>query len=198
LVHNLRRRLHEAEARLQWIAITDELTGLHNRRYLMQRLTAEIKRTTREQRPLACILFDLDHFKRVNDTFGHAAGDRVLQEVAATARRQCRESDILSRYGGEEFVVVLPGTDRRGARDTAERLRQAIQETSIVLNTGRTLSVSASFGVAVLDWNPGEREDVDMILLKCADDALYQAKAKGRNRVEVVDKCSLDPENNLS
>lgn len=189
LVHHLRLRLHEAEARLQQMAITDELTGLHNRRYLMQRLSAEIKRMGRDRRSLACIHFDLDHFKRVNDTFGHAAGDRVLQEVAATARRQFRESDILSRSGGEEFVALLPGTDRQGARETAERLRQSIVETPIALDDGRSISVSASFGVAVLDCDPDDGGDAGTGLLKCADDALYQAKAKGRNRVECASDC---------
>lgn len=184
LVRHLRRRLQEAEAKLRQMAVTDELTGLHNRRYLMQRLAAEVKRMGREQQPLACISFDLDHFKKVNDTYGHPVGDLVLKEVAAAAQRQCRESDILSRSGGEEFMVILPGTDAEGARHTAERLRQAIGNTPIVLDDGRSLNVSASFGVAVLDRGPGEGTNAGTLLLKHADDALYQAKAKGRNRVE--------------
>lgn len=183
LVHRLRRRLVDAEMKLQQLAITDELTGLRNRRYLMQRLRAELKQMRRDFRPLSCILFDLDHFKRINDTFGHAAGDRVLQAVAATTRNLCRENDILGRYGGEEFMAVLPGTPPEGAMEIAERWRQTLMNTPVFLPDGEEVRVTASFGVAWIHELTVEPDGDEMALLKRTDDALYQAKAAGRNRV---------------
>lgn len=193
LMHNLRRRLLEAEAKLRQIAIIDELTGLHNRRYLMQRLQAEMKRMSRDSRPFSCILFDLDHFKQVNDTYGHAAGDLVLQAVGATTRQQCRENDIPSRSGGEEFVVLLPGTPLEGALETAERLRQAIMTKMTELDDGRAVRVTASFGVATIEKNQIEHLDAGATLLKYADNALYRAKDKGRNRVECRSESDTQP-----
>lgn len=188
LVSRMRRRLLEAEAKLQKMAVTDALTGLKNRRYLMDRLHSELKQMRRVAKPLSCILFDLDHFKRINDTFGHATGDRVLQAVAATAREQCRENDILGRFGGEEFMILLPGTSIEGARGTADRLRNAISDCQVALPDGKVLpNFTASFGVSwiqELKQEPGEEETA---LFKRADDALYRAKENGRNRVESTD-----------
>ena len=127
LVRALHRRLDAAEARIVEMAITDELTGLHNRRYIGQRLREELARSQRNGRPCSCILFDIDFFKRVNDTHGHAAGDEVLRGVAAAAREALRQSDLLGRWGGEEFLAVLPDTDlarrRRHGRAAAPGAR---------------------------------------------------------------------------
>ncbi|BCA79075.1 diguanylate cyclase [Desulfuromonas sp. AOP6] len=183
LVHGLRVRLVEAEDRLHRLAVTDELTGLKNRRYLMERLRIEIKRAVRYQKPLACIMFDLDHFKRVNDSYGHEVGDRVLRTVADIAELCRRESDTLSRFGGEEFMIMLPETDEQGAAAVAERLRKQIAGNSIMLLDGRVLQITASFGVAGLRQVEGGVEQAEKDLFLRVDNALYEAKAKGRNRV---------------
>jgi diguanylate cyclase (GGDEF)-like protein len=185
LMNLLRGRLKRAEQKLQQIAITDELTGLKNRRYLLERLHAELVRMGRNGRPLACIIFDLDHFKQVNDTFGHQAGDEALREIASHVQEQCRANDILSRFGGEEFVVLLPDTDPAGAREIAERLRRTILSCRINLADGQVLTLSASFGVAGLAKAPRNIDQAEVDLLNRADGALYRAKAGGRNRVEV-------------
>ncbi|MBE0597037.1 MAG: diguanylate cyclase [Desulfuromonadales bacterium] len=186
LVHQFGRRLEKTEARLQQMAVTDELTGLKNRRYLVERLRSEVKQAHRDLKPVSCILFDLDHFKSINDRFGHEVGDQVLRTVADTAKDQCRETDILSRFGGEEFVMILPNTNLEGAMEVAERLRLAIMAQKIILSDGRVLTFTASFGVAWM-LPPGlvAGED-EASLLKRADDGLYLAKGNGRNRVEAV------------
>ena len=184
LFTRLSRQLKAAGEKLRHIAITDEMTGLKNRRYLMDRLRVELKHLQRTSRPLACIMFDLDHFKRINDTYGHEVGDRILQEVATAASHQCRESDILSRFGGEEFVIVLPDTTLDGAKVIAERLRQAVASCRVTLTEGEILLVTASFG---LTWIKECQQDVDAAatsLLKRVDDALYVAKSQGRNQIE--------------
>ncbi|MFO7576091.1 MAG: diguanylate cyclase [Pelovirga sp.] len=183
LFNRLSRQLKAAGDKLLHIAITDELTGLRNRRYLMERLRAELKQLRRTSRPLACIMFDLDHFKQVNDTHGHEVGDRILQEVAAAARQQCRESDILSRFGGEEFVVVLPDTTLAGAMAIAERLRQAVAACRVTLAQGESVSVTASFGVTWMEELQQEVAAAATTLLRQVDDALYAAKEQGRNRI---------------
>lgn len=183
LFTRLSLQLKAAGEKLQHIAITDELTGLRNRRYLMDRLRVELKQLQRTSRPLACIMFDLDHFKKINDTCGHEVGDRILQEVATAASCQCRESDILSRFGGEEFLTILPDTTLDGAKAIAERLRQAVASCRVTLAKGETLSATASFGVT---WMEECQQDVDAAattLLKRVDDALYAAKDQGRNRI---------------
>jgi diguanylate cyclase (GGDEF)-like protein len=185
LVSSLHRRLNAAEARIVEMAITDELTGLHNRRFTEQRLKEELIRSQRHDRRTSCILLDIDLFKQVNDTFGHAAGDAVLRRLATAAVAVLRESDLLGRWGGEEFLAVLPETDLAGAQVMAERLRQAI-EAMRVEHEGRLLSVTVSLGVAEAPagFDPDAR-DADRLVAR-ADEALYRAKAAGRNRVEVA------------
>jgi diguanylate cyclase (GGDEF)-like protein len=142
----------------------------------------ELLRTKRYGGNLAVLMMDLDHFKKINDTHGHSVGDKALKLVAATCRAALREIDIFARYGGEEFVVALPETSLERAVRVAERLRQALGETSITPETTESLHITMSIGVAVT--GPG---CVDLkTLLKRADEALYTAKSKGRNRVEVV------------
>jgi two-component system, cell cycle response regulator len=171
-----RTTLYEQAERL---ATTDGLTGLMNRRTLNAQLTARVREAQRYRRPLSLLLVDIDHFKKVNDTHGHPAGDAVLRGVAAVARAQARETDVVARYGGEEMAVVLPETDAAGARAIAERLRAAVEGTAHATEHG-TLRVTISVGVAT--W-PGGGQSADE-LLTTADRALYRAKQTGRNRVE--------------
>jgi len=181
LVAHLQRRLAAAEERVREMAITDELTGLRNRRHILQRLAEEASRSRRNGRPLSVAIFDVDHFKRVNDEHGHDAGDAVLRAVAAMAVRALRASDLVARYGGEEFLVLLPETDAVGASVIAERVRAWI-EAMRVDHDLIALAVTASFGLATLDptsaGNGGEQE-----LVTRADAALYRAKASGRNQI---------------
>ena len=169
-------RLHEI---VQRQAITDELTGLVNRRRFLAALEAEIVRATRLGGALSVVLADLDDFKRVNDRFGHPAGDVVLLAFAELIRAHVREVDVAGRLGGEEFSILLPETDLLGAAAGAERLRYALAERPLELE-GRTLEVTASFGVAQLA--PGQSADE---LLQAADTALYRAKEQGKNRVSL-------------
>jgi diguanylate cyclase (GGDEF)-like protein len=171
------RRWAEAARRLGQ-ANTDSLTGLFNRRKGWEVLEYEIVRSERYRRPLSIILLDIDHFKTVNDTHGHLAGDRVLQAVANGARETIRSVDILIRWGGEEFVVLLPETDLEAALLTAERLRAAIAEIRIKV-PNEELSVTASIGVTRKDENTPDLET----FIARADQALYIAKYKGRNQV---------------
>ncbi len=185
LAASLHRRLNVAEARILEMAVTDDLTGLHNRRYTGQRLQEELARSKRHGRRCSCVLLDIDLFKHVNDTHGHAAGDAVLRGLAAATHLALRESDLLGRWGGEEFLAVLPETDREGARAIAERLRQAIEAMRVDYQ-GKQLSVTASLGVA--DALPGQDPDARDAerLVARADEALYRAKTGGRNRIEVA------------
>lgn len=165
-----RSRLHEREA------ITDALTGLYNRRWLDQRLPRLIARHLRSQRPLSLLAVDIDHFKRFNDDFGHATGDRVLALAATTVLEQLRPTDLAVRYGGEEFFVVLPETPLEGALIAAERLRLRI---AAARAQGVERTVTVSIGVAQLV----PPEDAAALMAR-ADQKLYVAKASGRNRVE--------------
>ena len=164
---------------VQQLASTDGLTGLNNRRHFVELAKREFGRARRYQRPLAAIMMDIDHFKQVNDTYGHAAGDQVLRVIAERCRKAVRDIDILGRYGGEEFVVLLLETDLDGACHVAERLHTAIISQPIHTGEGLELYVTASLGVAQKDENTISLE----MLIARADQALYVAKHKGRNRV---------------
>lgn len=156
----------------------DPLTGMPNRRALMERLHQEWDRTVRHGRQLSFVMADIDHFKQVNDTYGHGTGDRMLQAVANTIVRQCRKSDLPARYGGEEFAIIVPEETAPGAGLLAERCRQAIG--SIRLLAGNeTITTTASFGVADSDGLCSYD-----VLVSRADAALYQAKEAGRNMVQ--------------
>ena len=171
--------------RLEHSSDTDGLTGCHNRRYLQQRLLQEIAGAQRKQHNLCCILFDIDYFKSINDTYGHLAGDQVLIEFAQRLRRQLRLNDVFARYGGEEFAALLPETSINDALTLAERMREKIRE-PMLLDSG-TLTVTVSAGVC--EYIPqavdtlSSPETLGKNLLNAADEALYQAKATGRNRV---------------
>jgi diguanylate cyclase (GGDEF)-like protein len=159
---------------------TDELTSLPNRRAFSEALTHEIQRAKRYGTPLSLALFDLDHFKQVNDTHGHPAGDRVLVAVARAVERNLRESDVFARVGGEEFVVLLPNTNEEGAIDFAERLRATLQTIS-PLAIAVDAQISASFGV--VEYEHASNDPTGEDLIAAADAALYNAKWLGRNRV---------------
>ncbi|MEL7487743.1 MAG: PleD family two-component system response regulator, partial [Pseudomonadota bacterium] len=164
------------------MAVTDQLTGLYNRRYLASHLTAMFDRAFWTGRPLSIMVMDLDHFKAVNDTHGHDAGDKVLQAFAACIRASLRGIDLACRYGGEEFLIAMPDTDKRFASLVAERLRKEVEAQEIVLNGGRdTLNVTVSIGIASSEDGP--KDDTAQKLIKRADEALYTAKSSGRNRV---------------
>jgi diguanylate cyclase (GGDEF)-like protein len=177
----LRRCMAElgvANRKLQQAALTDALTGLFNRRYALDRLDREWAIATRAGTPLACLVIDIDHFKRVNDTHGHDVGDHVLQATAAVLRDTLRQGDVVCRLGGEEFVVIGPGMDRDQATACAERLRAAAERNVLEVANGK-LRVTLSIGVAVRT----ARTQNPAGLLKAADEATYAAKQGGRNRV---------------
>jgi len=162
------------------MAALDELTRLHNRRYLMTHLAREFERARANGKPLALVVIDVDHFKKVNDGYGHAAGDLVLVELAQRMLQLTRSSDLSARYGGEEFVVVMPQTDLPVARAVAERLRHGVAERPIsVGRSGNSVDVTISVGVAAMAPAMASPDD----LFRVADDALYKAKSAGRNRV---------------
>lgn len=170
------------QAELTLLLRTDPLTGLANRRTLEQTLEREVARAARFGAPLAVVLFDLDHFKRVNDTYGHRVGDAVLTAASGVLAADVRTIDLAGRYGGEELMLVLPETDLEGARVVAERVRASIEALEVLAGDSR-VAVTVSAGCAVLSLP--RVGDVDT-LVRAADDALYRAKSAGRNRVEVA------------
>ena len=168
--------------RLQRVAALDPLTGIYNRRFGLQRLQEEFKRSVRSGDPLGLLMLDIDHFKAVNDTYGHLVGDRVLQSVVTAARQTLREGDILTRYGGEEFVAALPGANRSDVLMMAEAIRHAVAD-SVTADAGRQISVTISVGGAALPNSAAENPEA---LIDLADQALYSAKSAGRDRSVVV------------
>jgi diguanylate cyclase (GGDEF)-like protein len=175
-----RAALEEANARLARLASTDDLTGLTNRRVFMDRLGEEGARARRTGAWLALVVADLDHFKTINDTHGHAVGDEVLMAVADAIRSVARETDVAARIGGEELAVLLPETGEAGAAIFAERLRRAVADTATAGPLAeRGIRVTTSVGVAAAQG----RDLEESVLLKLADERLYRAKRDGRNRV---------------
>ncbi|QBE63346.1 GGDEF domain-containing protein [Pseudoduganella lutea] len=170
---------------LKYIGLTDSLTGVFNRRYLDRRLLEEIARARRQHYDLSFLYIDIDHFKRINDTLGHQGGDEVLREVASRIKGELRVSDALARFGGEEFVVLLIDAGLDSAAFVAERIRASLAEPMIELPGGVKVSITGSIGVACLAGAEGEgpAEAAATELIAHADEALYQAKAGGRNRV---------------
>ncbi len=174
-------------ARLVRSGITDVLTGMHNRRYLLDRLRGELADAQRSQTPLACLILDADHFKRINDEHGHLAGDSVLREIARRISTRIRANDVGARFGGEEFALLLPGTPTDVAAKLGERIRETVSRSPVELSDSQSVRVTVSVGVASL--TPARQaEDLERagdFLLAAADKALYQAKQDGRNCVRV-------------
>lgn len=170
---------------LRRLGLTDALTAVGNRRYFDQRLNEEMMRAQRARASLGCLFVDVDHFKGINDRYGHAVGDEVLQTIAQRIRSQLRGADIVARYGGEEFSVLLPQADLARAAEVAERIRRAIAEAPVAISGSiDLLAVTASIGVATYTGTDGDAEAHTRRLLSAADTALYRAKQQGRNRVE--------------
>ncbi len=168
-------RLHRMVERQ---ALVDGLTGLANRRQADEALAGELARTERLGGPVGLILADVDDFKAVNDRFGHPTGDVVLRDLADALRENVREIDTAARWGGEEFAVILPGTDLEGAAQVAERIRAALAEREILSVDGAPLHVTASFGVATSTATTTVQQ-----LVEAADESLYRAKRAGKDRV---------------
>jgi len=178
-----KRQLESANAQLQELAQRDGLTGLLNRRHWEQCLEHEFARHLRYDIATSLVIFDIDHFKSVNDNYGHQAGDEVIREVARITRQLARETDFAGRYGGEEFVVLLPDTSIQGATQFAERLRQAVERLRVD-HEGQMLSFTISLGVACIDASMTDHG----ALVEQADKALYQSKENGRNRTTVYSR----------
>ena len=172
-----------SEAELREESVRDVLTGLYNRRYLEETLTRELKRAARNEYSLGIIMIDIDHFKGINDSLGHAAGDAFLKEFGKLLKEQIRQYDIASRYGGEEFVLMMPEVTKELTRERAESLREKTKQLRVLYNEKILEPISISLGVAIYPEHGSTCEAI----LKSADDALYKAKSEGRDRVVVAD-----------
>jgi diguanylate cyclase (GGDEF)-like protein len=177
----VQRRERAAQSRIERLAHFDMLTGLPNRALLIDRLNQESARAKRGARPFAVLMFDLDGFKKVNDTWGHAAGDQLLRQVGTRARACVRASDTVGRLGGDEFLAILPETTLEGAQGVAEKLRTTLRE-PYDIEKGVTANVGASVGIAVFPQHGTDSED----LQRAADGALYHSKREGKNRISVA------------
>lgn len=185
-----KQALKEANHKLLLLASHDSLTGLYNHRNFIERLNSEVSKAKRFQRPLSVIMIDIDHFKSINDQYGHQAGDKVLCHLTQIISDTVRDMDISGRLGGEEFAIVCPDTELAGALTLAERLRTRFKDTTIACGQ-KTIQFTASFGVSLLNTNDGlhhesenENENDDAChLLHLADQLLYKAKKKGRDQV---------------
>ncbi|HVO30740.1 MAG TPA: diguanylate cyclase, partial [bacterium] len=179
-IKQLQDELKEKNAQLERLASTDALTKVHNRRYFMEIYEVEYAKCERFHHDMGLLILDIDHFKSVNDTWGHPEGDRVLVEVARTLSSNVRKVDLLARFGGEEFVVLLPSTDFKGAKFVGEKLRSEIEKSVHVGGADRR-PITISVGLAHVPTTPGVTSGEQ--LMQRADEALYRAKQTGRNRL---------------
>jgi len=186
-IKSLQDQLRSAKGQLEKLSVTDGLTGLYNHRHFHERLAEEFRRSQRYADPVSLIMLDLDHFKNVNDRFGHPFGDRVLRDTAELLRSSVRDPDICARYGGEEFAIILPKTHLQGALAVAERIfrslrakRYALEQGPPGASAGEPVCVTASIGIAFF---PSKDVTSAELLVKFADEALYQAKGEGRDTV---------------
>jgi diguanylate cyclase (GGDEF)-like protein len=180
---NLAAELQKANEKLSEMAFRDGLTGLFNHRFFQEQMDKEVSRAIRYQRALALIMFDIDHFKKFNDQYGHPVGDQVLKQTAGTVLNTVRQSDLVARYGGEEFAIILPETDMKGVVILAERIRQHVAKIHLDVN-GQQVSITISLGVTI--WEPGTPASDKALMIGAADKALYQSKKKGRNTTSFV------------
>jgi two-component system cell cycle response regulator len=162
------------------MTIVDGLTQIHNKRYFLEFLDREMARCSRYDRPLSLVMFDIDHFKQINDTYGHLAGDFVLKRLAELVSKHVRKEELFARYGGEEFAIIMPETSGRKAGIFCEKVRRMIEQTAFDYE-GKDITVTISLGIATMG-----RHREPLAFIKAADDMLYAAKANGRNRVEGV------------
>ncbi len=180
LIERQRKQLEKDEAELRGISVRDSLTGVFNRRYMEETLDREIRRAIRKNQSLGVIMADIDHFKSINDTLGHTHGDAVLSHVANILRMTLRDSDIVCRYGGDEFILILPECSLADSVKRAEELRKIVENTLINVEEKDTHGITLSLGVAVMPDHCLQRDE----LLKAADKAMYDAKKGGRNCVK--------------
>lgn len=180
---SLEKSLREAIAEIEVLSVTDPLTGCFNREYLMKNLPNEIKRSARYERPFSIVFCDLDHFKKVNDKYGHQVGDRTLIEFVQVVMGSIRlDLDWFTRYGGEEFLLVLPETDAEGAMTLTQRLLEMVREIDIKIHND-VLKITSSFGIVTYDPNRSDKEMNSEELIRLADKFLYQSKKEGRDRI---------------
>jgi diguanylate cyclase (GGDEF)-like protein len=187
------------QERLKLAGLTDALTGAHNRRYFEHRCQVEISQARRHRYPLCCMFIDVDHFKRINDRYGHPTGDDVLCRVAQAVQAQLRAGDTIARYGGEEFVILLPQSGEQHALQIAERIRHCIEALPLQARSGEAISLTISLGLSALpEADPAgahpPHQQLAERLIGAADQALYRAKKAGRNRVERAETLALSPE----
>jgi two-component system, cell cycle response regulator len=182
LLEDANREIHRSLEREQLLARTDGMTGLYNYRYFFELASREFNASLRYQRPLSIIIFDADHFKQINDTLGHLAGDKLLVTMAQTVGAQMRNVDVLARYGGDEFIILLPTTGVQQAFHIAERLRSSIMSTLVEMDN-KMFAITLSIGVTEMYFDPVDN-GVEEIVQR-ADKALYAAKQAGRNRTEI-------------
>ena len=168
--------------RLQRLAAIDPLTGLYNRRFGMARLHEEFSRAVRQKMPLGVLMFDIGHFKKVNDTYGHLIGDRILTQVSTLCRSLLREGDIVMRYGGEEFLAILPAASKEDITEIGERIRRIVEETPFDVGE-QQIRITISIGGSAY---PGLQIETEGDLVKCADEAMYSVKNSGRNYLRVA------------
>lgn len=172
---------------LAQLAITDPLTGLLNKGYLMKRLKSEVSRSARYSETISCMMVDVDFFKKINDSHGHMVGDTVLKHVARIIKDATRSTDIVTRYGGEEFFVICPNSTLDGVMNLAERVRYNVENTPFMVDKNTSLSLTVSIGVKCAEFDPAvDAEIASSTLIHDSDLALYKAKSGGRNRVEIA------------
>ena len=172
---NIEASYHEEIYRLMTV---DGLTEVHNKRYFHEMLEREVSRSSRYENDFTLIMFDIDHFKKINDTYGHLAGDAVLRQLGSIVRHRVRRDDVVARVGGEEFAIILPEVRVEGGVEVAKKLREMVESTGFYFE-GQKIDVTISLGVA--NWRPGLERPEDLV--RAADDKLYEAKRTGRNRV---------------
>ncbi len=187
-IKNLQDQLKQANELLVAISNTDHLTGLYNRRFLEEALGKELQRVQRKRNSLSVLIMDIDHFKKINDTYGHQQGDSVLCKVASLFRKELRDYDIAARYGGEEFMAIIPEASLTDAASVAERIRRSIAG-AVFQENGENMKITVSLGISTY---PAPAINSAEALIREADKALYRAKTKGRNRIEAMLPFPLD------